>query len=260
MAMLSADIKSDLSENSICRAYPFPGIFLICWNLSLPCHKVMLPTSSLETIWFPTDCRSQTPAVWPESYILHRFLVFYVIYKKHDLTPSPPREQYSTILKENRGWIAYRQFKLLKHTPQVIYVVQNVLGHNILNNVFQYTKTFNSTVLTESWHIIWGCRLLADRHGTVEYTLLSTASRQRSLRVLFFFLFNPFFSLRYLEFITRQWKPHMYATLYCHQRKTITLDNYFSFFVCTTLCICIMITLSVYQHKLKKIPWQNKIY
>ena len=45
------------------------------------------------------------------------------------------------------------------------------------------TGADNSTVLKESWHIIWGCRLLADRHGTVEYTLLSTASRQiRSLR------------------------------------------------------------------------------
>ena len=70
----------------------------------------------------------------------------------------------------------YTSHTSVKHTPQVIYVVHNVLVHNILNNVFQYTETFIDTVLKESQHIIWGCRLLADRHGTVEYTLLSTAS------------------------------------------------------------------------------------
>ena len=43
--------------------------------------------------------------------------------------------------------LAYRQLKLLKHTPQAFFVIHNTLVYNTLNNVFQYTKTFNFTVL-----------------------------------------------------------------------------------------------------------------
>ena len=45
---------------------------------------------------------------------------------------------------------------MLKHAPQGFYVIHNVLVHNTLNDIFQYTKTFNSTVVEESKHIIWG--------------------------------------------------------------------------------------------------------
>ena len=90
------------------------------------------------------------------------------IYIRTFLTPSPPVEQYSTILKENPGRLVYRQFKLLIHTPQAFSVIHNVLVHNTFN-IFQYTKTFNSTVLKGKlvYHIgvstasrqTWYCRI-----------------------------------------------------------------------------------------------------
>ena len=69
-------------------------------------------------------------------------------------------------MKENPGWRAYRQFKLLKHTPQVIYVVHNVLIHNILNNVYQDVEFYSAEVKL-AYHIgvstasqqTWYCRI-----------------------------------------------------------------------------------------------------